>query len=155
MLHPGARDPPGAVALFLISYLIWGYVLFPGWVAGLSGFDVYWLWKSWTIGYHVIKGTRIMKRFQKTDWRHEYEYTMMRGLPFNSTVAWDDVRHVVTHPQLQRVRVEAAAYLRRHGRVPGCFGTSPSWRWKKPSPVPNSRHKSCLLNSPVSFTTFW
>src|SRR4051794_18392498 len=90
---------PGAVALFLISYLIWGYVLFPSWVAAtLVVFDVYWLWKSWTIGYHVIKGTRIMRRFQKLNWRHEYEQSMMRGLPFTNAVAWEDVRHVVIIP---------------------------------------------------------
>ena len=66
-------------------------MLFPGWVAAtLLVFDVYWLWKSWTIGYHVIKGMSIMKRFQKTDWRPSTD-TMMRGLPFDSTVAWEDV----------------------------------------------------------------
>ena len=90
---------PGAVALFLISYLIWGYVLFPGWVAAtLLVFDAYWLWKSWTIGYHVIKGTRIMRRFQKLTGATEYEQTVMRGLPFNNAVAWEDVRHVVIIP---------------------------------------------------------
>src|ERR1044072_3451978 len=47
---------PGAIALFLISFLVWVYVLFPGVVAAtLLVFDGYWLWKSWTIGYHVIK----------------------------------------------------------------------------------------------------
>src|SRR5215213_5417229 len=101
---------PGAVALFLISYLIWGYVLFPGWVAAtLLVFDAYWLWKSWTIGYHVIKGSRIMRRFQTLDWRHEYEQAMMRGLPFNNTVAWDDVRHVVIIPNYK----ESEAKLRQ------------------------------------------
>src|SRR3954447_13502797 len=111
---------PGAVALFLISYLIWGYVLFPAWVAAtLLVFDVYWLWKSWTIGYHVIKGTRIMRRFQKLDWRHEYEQTMMRGLPFNNTVAWDDVRHVVIIPNYKesesKLRQTLAAMAATHG----------------------------------------
>src|SRR5262245_40272560 len=86
---------PGAFALFLISSLVWGYVLFPGWVAAtLLVFDAYWLWKSWTIGYHVVKGTRIMKRFQKLDWRREYEREATTGLPFLHVLNWDDVRHV-------------------------------------------------------------
>lgn len=111
---------PGAVALFLISYLVWGYVLFPGWVAAtLLLFDVYWLWKSWTIGYHVIKGTRIMSRFQKLDWRHEYEHSMMRDLPFNNTVAWEDVRHVVIIPNYK----ESESKLRQTlGAMAVCSG---------------------------------
>src|SRR5438046_255193 len=61
---------PGAVALFLISSLFWGYVWFPHQLAtALLVFDVYWLWKSWTIGYHVVKGVRIMRDFQSRDWR--------------------------------------------------------------------------------------
>src|SRR5437773_8133063 len=48
---------PGGLALLLISILIWGYIWIPDQLAvGLILFDVYWLWKSWTIGYHVIKG---------------------------------------------------------------------------------------------------
>ena len=111
---------PGAVALFLISYLVWGYVLFPGWVAAtLLVFDVYWLWKSWTIGYHVIKGTRIMRRFQKLNWRHEYEQTVMRGLPFNNAVAWEDVRHVVIIPNYKESESKLRQTLDGHGRDAG------------------------------------
>src|SRR5690242_9996928 len=48
---------PGALALFLISVLVWGYIWIPSYLAaGLILFDVYWFWKSWTIGYHVLKG---------------------------------------------------------------------------------------------------
>jgi hypothetical protein len=90
---------PGAAALLLITSLVWGYVWFPHQLAlALLIFDVYWLWKSWTIGYHVVKGARIMKRFQAKDWRQEYEQTVMRGLPFQNTLPWEDVRHVVIIP---------------------------------------------------------
>src|SRR5687767_6200462 len=52
---------PGALALFLISILVWGYIWFPAYIAaGLLIFDLYWLWKSWTIAYHVMKGVRLM-----------------------------------------------------------------------------------------------
>ena len=87
--------------------------------ATLLVFDVYWLWKSWTIGYHVLKGSRIMRRFQKRDWRHEYEQTVMRGLPFNNAVAWDDVRHVVIIPNYKesesKLRQTLTAMAATHG----------------------------------------
>jgi hypothetical protein len=64
---------PGALALFLISTLIWGYVWFPAEIAvALLLFDVYWFWKSWTIAYHVLKGVRLIKRFKATNWRAAY-----------------------------------------------------------------------------------
>src|SRR5437870_4665593 len=51
---------PGGLALFLISILIWGYIWIPSYLAaGLIAFDLYWFWKSWTIGYHVLKGVRL------------------------------------------------------------------------------------------------
>jgi len=88
---------PGALALFLISTLIWGYVWFPVEIAvALLLFDVYWFWKSWTIAYHVLKGVRLMKRFRSTDWRLEYTRALTNyrlGI-----LAWEDVRHVVIIP---------------------------------------------------------
>src|ERR1043166_5842328 len=59
---------PGALAIFLISILTWGYVWIPDQVAiGLILFDLYWFWKSWTIGFHVLKGVRLMRRFKERD----------------------------------------------------------------------------------------
>jgi hypothetical protein len=98
---------PGAVALILISSLVWGYLWFPQEIAvGLLIFDVYWLWKSWTIAYHVMKGERIIRRHQSTDWRAEYERvaaTALRVLP------WEAVKHVVIIPNYK----ESAEKLRQ------------------------------------------
>ncbi|MPZ48373.1 MAG: hypothetical protein GEU75_03515 [Dehalococcoidia bacterium] len=87
---------PGGLALFLISTLIWGFVWLPAEMAiGLLIFDVYWLWKSWTIAFHVMKGVRLMRRAQAMDWRAEYRLATERGLP---VLPWTDVRHVVIIP---------------------------------------------------------
>src|SRR5205823_12436586 len=80
---------PGGLALFLISILTWGYVWVPNLVAvGLILFDVYWFWKSWTIGYHVLKGVRLMRHFKTRDWRGEYRFQPLAGrdaLPLEGT----------------------------------------------------------------------
>jgi hypothetical protein len=87
---------PGAIALFLISSLIWGYLFVPSELAvALLIFDVYWLWKSWTIAFHVVKGMRLMRRAQATDWRAEYEALLCRR---GGLLPWDGIRHVVLIP---------------------------------------------------------
>ena len=108
--HPLARRAaemlPGALALFLISTLAWGFLWFPSELAiGLLIFDVYWLWKTWTIGYHVLKGVGMMRRFQRRDWRAEYAAAVERRLP---VLQWDSVRHVVLIPNYR----EAESKLR-------------------------------------------
>ena len=88
---------PGALALFLISSLVWGYIWFPVEIAvALLIFDGYWFWKSWTIAYHVIKGVRLIKRFQARRWRDEYEAA--RAADPLGVLDWGDVRHVVIIP---------------------------------------------------------
>jgi hypothetical protein len=102
---------PGALALFLISSLIWGYIWFPAEIAvALLIFDVYWLWKSWTIAFHVMKGVRLIRRYQAIDWRQEYERHAGLGLP---ALSWDAVRHVVIIPNYQ----ESVEKLRETLRV--------------------------------------
>jgi hypothetical protein len=87
---------PGALALFLISALTWGYVWFPAELAvGLLLFDVYWFWKSWTIGFHALKGTRMMRRYQERDWRAEHAQAAAER---SDVLPWEDVRHVVIIP---------------------------------------------------------
>jgi hypothetical protein len=86
---------PGLAALLLISTLVWGFIWFPTELAiGLLLFDLYWLWKSWTIGYHVIKGVRRMRRFQRVDWRERYRLVATPS----AAIAWESVRHVVIIP---------------------------------------------------------
>lgn len=100
----------GGLALFLISALVWGYVWFPSELAiALLLFDVYWLWKSWTIAYHVVKGVRLMRRYTDTDWRREYGRVARRD-PF--VLPWDGVRHVVIIPNYKERPEKLRATLR-------------------------------------------
>jgi hypothetical protein len=85
---------PGVSALILIGALFSGYALFPTELAvGLLLFDAYWLWKSWTICFHAVKGYRLIQQTLKRDWRAEYEENN-----FLRVIPWDDVRHIVLIP---------------------------------------------------------
>ncbi len=87
---------PGAAALTLIATLFLGYAWFPTELAyALIAFDVYWLWKSWTIAYHVIKGLRLIRAAQATDWRAEYDAARAQR---KAVLPWDGIRHVVLIP---------------------------------------------------------
>jgi hypothetical protein len=87
---------PGALAIFLISSLIWGFLWFPMELALLLlVFDVYWLWKSWTIGFHALKGVGLMQKNRDRDWYAEYRAAAERG---EDVLPWDQVRHVVIVP---------------------------------------------------------
>ena len=102
---------PGALALFLISSLVWGYIWFPVPLAvGLLIFDAYWLWKSWTIGFHVVKGVHLIRRFQARDWRDEYAMAVAQR---RAVLPWDGIRHVVIIPNYK----ESTAKLRDTLRV--------------------------------------
>jgi hypothetical protein len=88
---------PGALAIFLISTLVWGYAFVPVPLAiVLLAFDSYWLWKSWTIGYHVVKGSRLLKRAAATNWRYEYIREQIERP--NDVLPWEGIRHVVVIP---------------------------------------------------------
>ncbi|HXH23583.1 MAG TPA: hypothetical protein VNN10_16320 [Dehalococcoidia bacterium] len=87
---------PGAAALILISSLVWGYIWFPHQLAvALLAFDLYWLWKSWTIAVHVRKGMRRIAEAESTDWRAEYQAALSRR---GDVLPWDGIRHVVLVP---------------------------------------------------------
>src|SRR5687768_17026612 len=84
---------PGAVALFLISVLVWGFIWFPTPLAiGLLVFDAYWLWKSWTIAYHAVKGLRLVRQAALTNWRVEYEFRRRQN---DDALPWNEIKHVV------------------------------------------------------------
>jgi hypothetical protein len=99
----------GAIALLLISSLIWGYVWFPKYVTvAVLVFDVYWLWKSWTIGYHALKGTRLLRENASRNWRAEYAAAAKRS---HAVLDWDAVRHVVIIPNYQESDAKLRATL--------------------------------------------
>ncbi len=105
---------PGAAALFLISSLVWGYIWFPTELAvALLVFDVYWLWKSWTIAYHVRKGVRLMREAQARDWRADHAMQAARD---PDILPWGDIRHVVIIPNCWPWKRRRAT---RHAGGPG------------------------------------
>ncbi|HWO71951.1 MAG TPA: hypothetical protein VNN21_00165 [Dehalococcoidia bacterium] len=108
---------PGALALFLISALIWGFIWFPAHLtAALLVFDTYWLWKSWTIGYHALKGVRLIRTAHRRRWCAEYERAAAAGAP---VLPWDAVRHVVIIPNYKESESKLASTLETLARVVG------------------------------------
>jgi len=87
---------PGAVALLVITSLIWGPFLMPVPLAVmLLGFDAYWLWRSVNTGIHVVRGRSVLKREAKVDWRERYDEAKAEGKAY---LDWGDVRHIVIIP---------------------------------------------------------
>jgi hypothetical protein len=85
---------PGLMAIILIGILLSGYGLFPTQLAvALLAFDLFWLWKSWTVMIHAVKGYRMIRENETRDWRAEYD-----AAQFLRAVPWEDVRHVVIIP---------------------------------------------------------
>jgi hypothetical protein len=108
---------PGAAALLLISSLVWGYIWFPHQLAvALLAFDLYWLWKSWTIAVHVRKGMRRIAEAESTDWRAEYQAALSRR---GDVLPWDGIRHVVLVPNykesLEKLRDTLAVMAEARG----------------------------------------
>jgi hypothetical protein len=94
--HRALEILPGGVAILLLATLFAGYLWFPTKLAyGLLLFDVYWLWKSWTIAFHVVKGSRLIRRDQARNWREEYAVALRCR---RDVLPWDGIRHVVVIP---------------------------------------------------------
>ncbi|HEX5370712.1 MAG TPA: glycosyltransferase family 2 protein [Dehalococcoidia bacterium] len=108
---------PGALALAMIATIVLGYFWFPGFVAVIVLiFNTYWLWKSWTVCYHARKGVRLMRRYERTDWRLAYRraaYELTGVLP------WDKIRHVVIIPNYKENEPKLRATLTALSRANG------------------------------------
>jgi hypothetical protein len=95
-LHRALEIMPGALAVFLVSSMFWGYAFIPGVIATvLLIFDFYWLWKSWTVGYHALKGVRLMRQTLRSNLRREYGRLALEGA---DVLPWDAIKHVVIIP---------------------------------------------------------
>jgi len=87
---------PGAVALLVITSLLWGPFVIPLPLAILLlGFDVYWLWRSVNTGIHVVRGQSVLKREAKVDWRQRYDEAKAEGKIY---LEWEDLHHIVIIP---------------------------------------------------------
>jgi hypothetical protein len=87
---------PAAFALGVIACLVIG----PFWfseelLVAVLIFEVYWLWKSWTIGYHALKGVGLMRDALSTDWRAAHVSAMLED---DTALPWESVRHIVIIP---------------------------------------------------------
>ncbi len=87
---------PAAIALTVISSLVWGPLLAPvPFALALLSFHGYWLWRAQMTGIHAFKGFRLLRRHRKVDWRRRYDEHRAAGRP---CLRWEDVRHVVIIP---------------------------------------------------------
>jgi hypothetical protein len=87
---------PGAAALLIITSFIWGRILFPlPFALALSAFYIYWVWRSFNTAIHVVRGSSVLKKNAKVDWRRRYNEAAAQGKAF---LRWEEVRHVVIIP---------------------------------------------------------
>ncbi len=94
---------PLTLSLLLITSLAWGPLLMPvPLVALLLAFDFYWAWRSVNTGIHVVKGQRVVRFAERTDWRATYDAAVAAGVP---ALPWERVHHVVIIPNYNE-RVE-------------------------------------------------
>jgi hypothetical protein len=108
---------PGALALAVIASLIAGHRLFPvPLLVGVILFQCYWLWKSWTIGFHAIKGLRVMRAWLQRDWRAEYRSARKSG---KQVLPWKAIRHVVIIPNYKESESKLRATLTTLARCRG------------------------------------
>lgn len=108
---------PLTLSLALITSLAWGPLLLPMPVAVLLlGFDLYWAWRSFNTAVHVVKGRRIMRLAERTDWRATYDAAIAAGVP---ALGWDDVRHVVIIPNYKERPEKLRATLQRLAECDG------------------------------------
>lgn len=108
---------PLTLSLLLITSLAWGPLLLPLPVAILLlGFDLYWAWRSFNTGVHVVKGQRAVRHAERTDWRATYDAAVAAGVP---ALRWEDVRHVVIIPNYKEKVEKLRATLQRLAECDG------------------------------------
>ncbi len=108
---------PLALSLLLITSLAWGPLLLPMPVAVLLlGFDLYWAWRSFNTGVHVVKGHRVVRHAERTDWRATYDAAVAAGTP---ALRWEDIRHVVIIPNYREKPEKLRATLQRLAECDG------------------------------------
>jgi hypothetical protein len=101
ILQRGLEILPLALALTLISSLVWGAFFLPiPLVIMLLGFDMYWAWRSVNNGLHAYRGYRAIHATARVDWRQRYDAENRLTPPTadRDLIAWDDVKHLVIIP---------------------------------------------------------
>jgi len=101
LLQRGLEILPLALALMLISSLVWGAMWLPiPLVVMLLGFDVYWAWRSINNGIHAYRGYRAIDQTARIDWKQKYqaETVLTPEHVERDVLAWADVSHLVIIP---------------------------------------------------------
>ena len=83
---PGAVTWTALIAPFIFAF-VWPVVL----ATYVIIFDLYWLYKSLLMGYHLIYGYRKMQHDMRVDWRERCQNLV----PEPSFLQWNDVHHAV------------------------------------------------------------
>ncbi len=87
---------PAAIAIFVISSLIWGPIFAPvPFAICILAFHAYWSWRAHMTGIHAFKGFRLLRRHAKIDWRERYDEQVAGGI---RALPWEQVRHIVIVP---------------------------------------------------------
>jgi hypothetical protein len=87
---------PAAIALFVISSLVWGPIFAPvPFAVCILSFHAYWTWRAHMTGIHAFKGFRLLRKHEKIDWRARYDEHAAEG---KEALPWEQVRHIVIIP---------------------------------------------------------
>lgn len=87
---------PAAIAVFVISSLIWGPIFAPiPFAVCILSFHAYWTWRAHMTGIHAFKGFRLLRKHGKIDWRVRYDGHVAEG---KEVLPWEQIRHIVIVP---------------------------------------------------------
>jgi hypothetical protein len=87
---------PLALALFLITSLVWGPLLLPmGFAIAILAFHAYWLWRAFMNGSHGVKGYGMMRKHKNVDWAAKLNAAVESG---EAAFASSQMRHIVIIP---------------------------------------------------------
>ncbi len=87
---------PLALALLLISSLVWGPLFVPmAFTVAILAFHAYWLWRAFMNGSHGVKGYCMMKKHKNVDWLQRLDQAHATG---EARYASDQMRHIVIIP---------------------------------------------------------
>jgi hypothetical protein len=101
ILQRGLEILPFALALTLITSLVWGAAFLPiPLVIMLLGFDIYWAWRSINNGIHAYRGYHAINHTAQVDWKQRYdaEHKLVPPDAERDLIAWDDVKHLIIIP---------------------------------------------------------
>ena len=87
---------PAAIAIFVITSLIWGPIFAPvPFAVCILSFQAYWTWRAHMTGIHAYKGFRLLRKHEKIDWRARYDEHVAED---KEALLWNKIQHIVIVP---------------------------------------------------------